>query len=80
MSASLPFGFCLCLTAALASCGPAVISSGGSSYGRDIYGHRPGPKGFKTVIIDAGHGGKDNGATSPHSGQREKDLALVLLS
>jgi N-acetylmuramoyl-L-alanine amidase len=28
------------------------------------------------VIIDAGHGGKDNGATSPHSGQREKDLAL----
>ncbi len=28
------------------------------------------------MIIDAGHGGKDNGATSPHNGQREKDLAL----
>jgi N-acetylmuramoyl-L-alanine amidase len=80
MSPPLQFSFCVCLTAALAACGPAIVSSnvssGGSSYGRDIYGHRPGPKGFKTVIIDAGHGGKDNGATSPFTGQREKDLAL----
>jgi N-acetylmuramoyl-L-alanine amidase len=58
----------------LASCG--THSTGSSSAGRDAYGHRAGPKGFKTVIIDAGHGGKDSGATSPHTGQREKDLAL----
>ncbi len=65
----------LCLTAAafLASC--AAPSTRYSS-GRDVWGHRPGPKGFKTVIIDAGHGGKDSGATSPHTGQREKDLTL----
>jgi N-acetylmuramoyl-L-alanine amidase len=44
--------------------------------GRDVYGHRPGPRGFQTVIIDAGHGGKDSGAVSPHSHQKEKDLAL----
>ena len=56
----------------LASCaGPPA-----SSTGRDIYGHRPGPRGFKTVIIDAGHGGKDSGATSPTTGQQEKNLAL----
>ncbi len=34
------------------------------------------PKGFKTVILDAGHGGKDPGAVSCHSGQQEKDLTL----
>ena len=48
----------------------------GSSSGRDVYGHRPGPKGFKTVIIDAGHGGKDSGAVSRTTGQQEKNLAL----
>lgn len=47
-----------------------------SSSGPDYWGHRPGPKGFKTVIIDAGHGGKDSGAVSAHTGQKEKDLAL----
>lgn len=47
-----------------------------SSLGRDMYGHRPGPQGFRTVIIDAGHGGKDSGAVSPHTRQKEKDLAL----
>ncbi|MEY3895158.1 MAG: hypothetical protein RLZZ214_677 [Verrucomicrobiota bacterium] len=56
-----------------ASC---AAPSTGSSSGRDVYGHRPGPKGFKTVIIDAGHGGKDSGATSAHTRQKEKDLAL----
>ena len=56
-----------------ASC---AAPSTGSSSGRDVYGHRPGPKGFKTVIIDAGHGGKDGGATSAHTCQKEKDLAL----
>jgi len=57
----------------LASCAtPATRSSSG----RDYWGHRPGPKGFKTVIIDAGHGGTDPGAVSRHTGQREKDLTL----
>jgi N-acetylmuramoyl-L-alanine amidase len=46
------------------------------SRGRDAWGHRPGPKGFRTVIIDAGHGGTDAGAASRHTGQREKDLTL----
>lgn len=47
-----------------------------TSAGRDVWGHRPGPRGFDTVIIDAGHGGKDSGAVSRHTGQREKDLTL----
>ena len=61
------------LTAVFASCAALPV---GSSSGRDVYGHRPGPKGFKTAIIDAGHGGKDSGATSRVTGQKEKDLAL----
>lgn len=67
----------LSLTAFFASCAaPPAGSSSRSSSGRDVYGHRPGPKGFKTVIIDAGHGGKDSGAVSASTRQREKDLAL----
>jgi N-acetylmuramoyl-L-alanine amidase len=58
----------------LASC----AAPGPSSSGRDPWGHRPGPKGFKTVIIDAGHGGSDPGAVSRHTGQKEKDLNLDL--
>jgi N-acetylmuramoyl-L-alanine amidase len=30
------------------------------------------------VVIDAGHGGHDPGATSPHSGAREKDVTLAI--
>lgn len=30
------------------------------------------------VVIDAGHGGHDPGAISPHSGKREKDITLGL--
>jgi N-acetylmuramoyl-L-alanine amidase len=59
--------------ALLASC---ATPGPGASSGRDVWGHRPGPKGFKTVIIDAGHGGKDAGATSRFTHQREKDLTL----
>jgi N-acetylmuramoyl-L-alanine amidase len=63
----------LALTAFLAACaGPGT----GSSSGRDYWGHRPGPKNFKTVIIDAGHGGKDSGAVSRWTRQKEKDLTL----
>jgi N-acetylmuramoyl-L-alanine amidase len=54
----------------------ALLASCAAPGGRDAWGHRPGPKGFKTVIIDAGHGGTDSGAVSRHTGQREKDLTL----
>jgi N-acetylmuramoyl-L-alanine amidase len=30
------------------------------------------------VVIDAGHGGHDPGAISPHSGQREKEITLAI--
>lgn len=30
------------------------------------------------VVLDPGHGGHDPGATSPHSGKREKDVTLAL--
>ncbi len=73
MSPFLKITLGISLTAFLASC---AAPPAGSSAGRDVYGHRPGPKGFKTVIIDAGHGGKDSGAVSPATRQREKDLAL----
>jgi N-acetylmuramoyl-L-alanine amidase len=64
---------CLTLAALLASCAaPGTRSSSGP----DAWGHRPGPKGFTSVVIDAGHGGKDNGASSRSTGRREKDLTL----
>ena len=66
-----PF-FGLGFLALLASCAGPVASSSG----RDAWGHRPGPRGFTTVIIDAGHGGKDSGAPSKTTGQQEKDLTL----
>lgn len=65
---------CLAFAALLASC--AGTPDTRSSSGRDVWGHRPGPKNFTTVILDAGHGGKDSGATSPFTHQREKDLTL----
>ncbi len=54
-------------------------STAPSSNGRDVWGHRPGPKGFTTVILDAGHGGKDSGAVSSWTGQKEKDLTLDMV-
>ncbi len=68
---------CLASAAIFASC--AVTPATHSSYGRDVWGHRPGPRAFTTVILDAGHGGKDSGATSPSTGQREKDLTLDMV-
>lgn len=40
------------------------------------YGDRPGPKGFGTVIVDAGHGGKDSGTRGHGAFDSEKNLAL----
>jgi N-acetylmuramoyl-L-alanine amidase len=57
--------------------GLSVIAVGqGESLKRDPWGHRPGPQGFRTVIIDAGHGGRDSGALGRMRGQTEKSLAL----
>lgn len=68
---------CCVFAALLAAC--AAPSNTAGSAGRDVWGHRPGPKGFTTVILDAGHGGKDSGATSGPTGQREKDLTLDMV-
>lgn len=54
----------------LASC----AAPGGG--GRSEYGEGPGPRGFRTVILDAGHGGQDSGAISRWTRQQEKDAAL----
>ncbi|MGV3481133.1 MAG: N-acetylmuramoyl-L-alanine amidase, partial [Sphingobium sp.] len=37
-----------------------------------------GPDGRPLVVIDAGHGGHDPGAISPHGGAREKDATLAI--
>jgi N-acetylmuramoyl-L-alanine amidase len=67
----------LAFTLLLNSCGSdSSTATTTGSYGRDVWGHRPGPKGFRTVILDAGHGGQDSGAVSRSTGQKEKDLAL----
>lgn len=63
------------LAGLLASCA-APSGNVPSSSGRSALGHRPGPKGFRTVVIDAGHGGDDSGARSPSTGDLEKNLAL----
>jgi N-acetylmuramoyl-L-alanine amidase len=60
-----------CLAAVL-----SLVSCGSSNVNHDAWGHRPGPRGFKTVIIDAGHGGDDPGAVSRHTRQQEKTLTL----
>ncbi len=67
--------FLICALPCLAAAW-SLVSCGTSSTNRDAWGHRPGPRGFKTVIIDAGHGGEDPGAVSRHTRQREKDLNL----
>ena len=64
--------FCWAAAAGLFLVSCAVPGGGGSSG----YGHRPGPQGFRTVILDAGHGGRDSGAISRGTGQKEKDAAL----
>lgn len=67
-------------TFAVAALAAALLSScstpRGPSLPNDEWGHRAGPQGFTTVIVDAGHGGHDSGAVSPVTGLKEKDLAL----
>lgn len=62
----------------LSACSNSPSGQSGS-YGRDAWGHRPRPKGFSTVILDAGHGGHDSGAVSRSTGQMEKDLTLDMV-
>lgn len=63
----------------LASCGSTSSGSRGrSSGGLDEWGNRAGPRGFGTVVVDAGHGGKDSGAVSRRAGLVEKTLTLDL--
>ncbi len=55
----------------------APIGRGASSVGLPkIYG--PADSSLPLVVIDAGHGGHDPGAISPHGGKREKDITLAI--
>jgi N-acetylmuramoyl-L-alanine amidase len=54
----------------------AACTTPSSSTGRSALGNRPGPRGFNSVVIDAGHGGHDSGAVSRITGNREKSLTL----
>jgi N-acetylmuramoyl-L-alanine amidase len=57
---------CFALWAAFFSVSPVSAAPGGASLKVDR---------FDVVVLDAGHGGHDKGATGP-SGLREKDLVL----
>ncbi len=67
----------LALTCLLSSCQSPITGSLGS---HSTYGDRAGPRGFRTVVVDAGHGGRDNGARSRITGTAEKTLALDIAS
>ncbi len=55
----------------------APIAKAGSMRGLPkIYG--PADARLPLVVIDAGHGGHDPGAISPHGGAREKDVTLAI--
>lgn len=64
-------GLCACV---LASCQSTPGPTGAGAGKGSVYGDKPGPKGFSTVVLDAGHGGKDSGARA--RGLTEKTLAL----
>lgn len=67
------------LTLLLASCSSTSPGSRGPSSSRlDQWGNRAGPHGFGTVVVDAGHGGRDSGAVSRRTGLVEKTLTLDL--
>lgn len=52
-----------------------ILSLGIVSLAQDIPAEDP-PKGIHTIVIDAGHGGRDPGAVGKNS--KEKDLALAI--
>lgn len=55
----------------------APIGKAGAARGLPkIYG--PADARLPLVVIDAGHGGHDPGAISPHGGSREKDVTLAI--
>lgn len=54
----------------------APIKSSGTKRLPQISG--PVDSSLPLVVIDAGHGGHDPGAISPHSGSREKDITLAI--
>lgn len=54
----------------------APIKAGASKSLPKISGPADGT--LPLVVIDAGHGGHDPGAVSPHGGQREKDITLAI--
>ncbi|MBL9117680.1 MAG: N-acetylmuramoyl-L-alanine amidase [Verrucomicrobiaceae bacterium] len=58
---------------AMTGCSTSDSSFGYSGSAKSL-GHKPGPRGFRTVVLDAGHGGSDSGAV--RNGIREKDVAL----
>lgn len=63
---------CLAAVVLISSCQAPSLRGGA----RSQYGDRPGPKGFSTVIVDAGHGGKDPGTRGRGAFDCEKNLAL----
>ncbi len=67
---------CLAFLLGLSACSSPPSGGAARAVARDPWGHRPGPSGFRTVMLDAGHGGRDSGAVSRVTGQKEKDLAL----
>jgi len=72
----------LCLAGLFTACAApdgGVLAGSKVSTSRDEYGHRPGAKGFSTVILDAGHGGEDSGAKSPFTGLFEKNLTVEMV-
>lgn len=54
----------------------ARINKSSSHNNPKIYG--PNDNSLPLVVIDAGHGGHDPGAISPHGGQREKVITLAI--
>ena len=80
MTRTISLIFTVVCLALFAGCETTISQPGVKvSVSRDEWGHRPGARGFSTVILDAGHGGKDAGAKSRVTGQREKDLALDIV-
>jgi N-acetylmuramoyl-L-alanine amidase len=72
-----------CRTSAIAAALALIILSScrapsGGPGRRSAYGDRPGPRGFTTVVLDAGHGGKDSGTRGRGAFSPEKTLALDL--